>query len=81
MKAAVIETRAGVQKPPGRIPQPPDYHAVVGLALGDRQTHYCILDLGGELAVEGTVATREASLLVQFEGKARIWIALEAGTH
>ena len=31
--------------------------------------------------MEGAVATREASLRVQFEGKARMRIALEAGTH
>ena len=31
--------------------------------------------------MEGAVTTREASLRVQFEGKARMRIALEAGTH
>jgi len=82
MKSTVIERKAGVQNPPGRtIPQRPDYQAVVGLDVGDRQTHYCVLDLDGELAVEGAVATREASLRVQFEGKARMRIALEAGAH
>ena len=82
MKATVIETKAGVTNPPRRtISQCPDYQAVVGLDVGDRRTHYCVLDLDGELAVEGAVATREASLRVQFEGKARMRIALEAGTH
>ncbi len=55
--------------------------AVVGLDVSDRQAHYCVLDLQGEVAVEGVVATKETSLRVQFEGKARIRIALEAGTH
>src|SRR5690348_9317099 len=77
MKATFIETKADVTA----ISQRPDYQAVVGLDVGDRQTHYCVLDLDGELAVEGAVATREASLRVQFEGKARMRIALEAGTH
>ena len=82
MKATAIEMKVGVANPPGkRISQPPEYHEVVGLDVGDRQTHYCVLDLDGELAVEGAVGTREASLRVQFEGKARMRIALEAGTH
>jgi len=82
MKATAVERKAGVRNAPGRtVRQPPDYQAVVGLDVGDRQTHYCVLDLDGELAVEGAVATKEASLRVQFEGKARMRIALEAGTH
>jgi transposase len=82
MKATVIETKGDGTTPPRRtISQRPDYRAVVGLDVGDRRTHYCVLDLDGEMAVEGAVATREASLRVQFEGKARMRIALEAGTH
>ena len=82
MKAAAIERKAGATKVLGRtVSHPPVYQAVVGLDVGDRQTHYCVLDLDGELAVEGAVATREASLRVQFEGKARMRIALEAGMH
>ncbi len=57
------------------------YQAVVGLDVGDRQTRYCVLDMRGDVAVEGTVATKENCLRVQFEGKARMRIALEAGTH
>jgi transposase len=59
----------------------PRYHAVVGLDVGDRQSHYCVLDLDGSVLTEGTVATKEASLRVLFEGKGRMRIALEAGTH
>lgn len=82
MKAAAIEIRACEVSQTGR----PDsraagYQAVVGLDVGDRQTHYCVLDLDGDVVVEGAVATREASLRVQFEGKAQMRIALEAGTH
>jgi transposase len=61
--------------------QAPDYQAVVGLDVGDQKTHYCVLGLDGELVAEGSVATREASLRVQFEGKPRMRIALEAGAH
>ncbi len=82
IKAAAIETKADVMGQTERPDSPPlGYHAVVGLDVGDRQTHYCMLDLNGDVAVEGIVATREASLRVQFEGKARMRIALEAGTH
>jgi transposase len=59
----------------------PRYHAVVGLDVGDRQSHYCVLDLAGTVVAEGTVATKEAALRVVFEGKGRMRIALEAGTH
>ena len=58
----------------------PDYQAVVGLDVGDRRTHYCVLDLDGKVAFRRSVATREASLRIQFEGSARMRIALEAGT-
>jgi transposase len=57
------------------------HHAVVGLDVGDRHTHYCVLDLDGTVVGEGVVATKEASLRLQFEGKPRLRIALEVGTH
>ncbi|HEX6463709.1 MAG TPA: hypothetical protein VFZ98_04625, partial [Vicinamibacterales bacterium] len=57
------------------------YHAVVGLDVGDRQSHYCVLDLDGGVVAEGHVKTTEASLQVLFTGKGRMRIALEAGTH
>lgn len=57
------------------------HHAVVGLDVGDRHTHYCVLDLDGAVVAEGVAATREPSLRLQFEGKPRLRIALEVGTH
>jgi transposase len=57
------------------------YVAVVGLDVGDRQSHHCVLDLDGCVIGEGTVATKEAALRLLFEGKGRMRIALEAGTH
>jgi transposase len=57
------------------------YQAVVGLDVGDRQSHYCVLDLEGGVVAEGVVKTTEAGLRVLFEGKGRMRIALEAGTH
>jgi hypothetical protein len=54
----------------------PQYQAVVGLDVGDRQSHYCVLD---GVVAEGVVKTTEASLRVLFEGKGRMRIAVEAG--
>lgn len=48
------------------------YQAVIGLDVGDRQSHYCVLDLNGGVVAEGAVKTTEASLRVQFEGKGRM---------
>lgn len=81
MKATALEIKAGVNASGRTVSQAPDYQAVVGLDVGDRSTHYCVLDLDCQLVAEGAVATREASLRMQFEGKARMRIALEAGTH
>jgi transposase len=82
MKATDVERKGRMKNAPGRrASRRPDYQAVVGLDVGDRQIHYCVLDLAGGLTAEGAVATREASLRLQFEGKARMRIALEAGAH
>jgi transposase len=83
MTASAVDV-AGAQVQPateGAASGAPRYHAVVGLDVGDRQSHYCVLDLDGSVLTEGTVATKEASLRVLFEGKGRMRIALEAGTH
>ena len=45
------------------------------------RAHYCVLDLDGDVVAEGAVKTTEASFRVLFEGKGRMRIALEAGTH
>ncbi len=53
----------------------------VGLDLGDRHSHYCILNKDGEVTEEGEVPTTEAGLRKLFEGEDRQRIALECGTH
>jgi transposase len=53
----------------------------VGLDLGDRYSHYCMLAGTGELVEEGRVASTEAALQKQFGGESPMRIALEAGTH
>ena len=74
--SATAAVAAPVEAVPAR-----GHDAVVGLDVGDRHTHYCVLDLDGAVVGEGAIATKEASLRLQFEGKPRLRIALEVGTH
>src|SRR5712691_4657119 len=53
----------------------------VGLDLGDRSSHIVVLDVEGQLAEEGRVATREPALRKRFSGCERMLIALETGAH
>jgi transposase len=53
----------------------------VGLDLGDRKSHYCMLNRDGEVMEEGSVLTTEKGLRKQFEAEPRQRIALETGTH
>jgi transposase len=57
------------------------YGAVVGLDVGDRHVHYCMLDLAGEVIAEGVITTREQSVRMLLDGKPRMRVALEAGNH
>src|SRR5215217_1865650 len=88
IKTSVMDTASAVdvaaaQRQPviGAVVSVMPYQAVVGLDVGDRQSHYCVLDLDGSVVAQGEVKTTEASLRVLFEGKGRMRIALEAGTH
>jgi transposase len=54
---------------------------VVGLDLGDRYSHYCMLTNTGELMEEGRIQSTAAALEKQFGGEQRMRIALETGTH
>jgi transposase len=49
--------------------------------LGDRFSHYCVLNKDGEVVEEGRIPTREGALRRQFEGEPRQRIAMECGTH
>jgi transposase len=53
----------------------------VGLDLGDRYSHYCILNEEGDVIEEGRIQSTEAALRRHFEGEPRQRIALECGTH
>jgi transposase len=51
------------------------------LDLGDRYSHFCVLDAGGELLEEGKVATNRKALGEHFGSRPAVRVALEAGTH
>jgi len=53
----------------------------VGLDLGDRRSHYCMLNEDGEVIEEGRIATTEAGIRRQFEGEPAARVAIECGTH
>jgi len=62
---------AGIAKP----------EMTVGLDLGDRYSHYCLLNSDGEVVEEGRLQSTEAALRRHFEGEDCLRIALECGTH
>jgi transposase len=53
----------------------------LGLDIGDRFSHYCVLNREGEVMEEGRIRTEEKALRRQLEGEERMRIAMECGTH
>lgn len=53
----------------------------IGLDLGDRHSHYCILDREGEVVEEGRVVTSERMFRERFGRMKPTRIAIEVGTH
>lgn len=53
----------------------------VGLDVGDRYTHACVLDEGGKILEEQRLRTSRADLRKHFEGVDRARIVIEAGAH
>ena len=53
----------------------------VGLDVGDRYTHACVLDADGEILEETRLATNARALRHRFEGQERHRVVLEAGVH
>ena len=53
----------------------------IGIDLGDRKSHVCVLDMAGEVVEESRIATRPKALRARFEGLAATRIALEVGGH
>jgi len=53
----------------------------MGLDMGDRFSHYCLLNGDGEAIEEGRLQSSEAAFRRHFENEPRLRIALECGTH
>ena len=53
----------------------------IGLDLGDRSSHYCVLDESGRIVVESKTATSPKAMEAVFGGMTRSRIALETGMH
>jgi len=53
----------------------------IGIDLGDRWSHYCVLDESGEIVEEGRCRTTPEALGKHFDGLSPARIAMEAGTH
>ena len=53
----------------------------IGLDLGDRTSHYCVLDETGEVVMESKLATTPKGIEEIFSSIPRSRIALETGTH
>ena len=53
----------------------------LGLDMGDRYSHYCLLNPQGDVVEEGRMQSTEAALRRHFEDEPEMRIALECGTH
>src|SRR5437762_11268208 len=53
----------------------------IGLDLGDRSSHYCVLDESGRIVRESKTATSPKAMKVVFGAMTRSRIALETGMH
>jgi transposase len=53
----------------------------IGLDLGDRTSHYCVVDAAGEVIKRDKLATTKADLKRSFDVGVRVRIVIEAGTH
>lgn len=53
----------------------------IGLDVGDRRSHYCVLDPDATVRTTGTVATTRAALTTLFAALPPARVVLEVGTH
>jgi transposase len=53
----------------------------VGIDLGDKFSHYCVLADDGDVVEEGRIKTTPDGLTSHFQGLPKMRIALETGTH
>ena len=55
--------------------------ATIGVDLGDKQSHFCVLDEAGEIVEEGCVSTTASALARKFKGLDSHRFVIETGTH
>lgn len=67
--------------PKSRIKKTQKWERVIGIDIGDRWSHYGLLNHQGEVVEEGRFRTAEEPLHKQFADLNPARIALEAGTH
>ncbi len=53
----------------------------IGVDLGDRYSHLCVVDEHGEVYEEGRIATTARAMRKRFEGTARCRVVIEVGSH
>jgi transposase len=53
----------------------------IGVDLGDRGSHYCVVDAGGREVETGRVATTAAGMAQGFAQRAASRVVVEVGTH
>jgi transposase len=53
----------------------------IGIDLGDKRSHYCILDKNTNVVADGILATTVTELELYFKAIPRSRVALEVGTH
>jgi transposase len=58
-----------------------DSGLTIGIDLGDRWSHYCVLNESGEIVEEGRFRTTPEALAKHFDGLGKARIAMEAGVH
>lgn len=56
-------------------------HVTIGLDLGDRRSHVCVLDRNGEVVTRTDIGTTRPSMTKFFRGFAGATVVMEAGTH
>lgn len=54
---------------------------IVGVDVGDKNSHYCVLGPGGEIAAEGTLRTAAEGFSKQFPSTTHCQIVIEVGTR
>lgn len=67
-----------VSRGAGRMEKP---EITIGLDLGDRFSHYCMLNGDGDVVESGRIQSTEQAFRRHFEGEPTMCIALECGTH